>query len=236
MLRALVVLTCVSAAVLAAPVPPPSEKELIARHWGKTEGQGEFELKGKQLLIRTFLRPDNGLIAVIGGGGEVTMPRAGRTVAGDFEMEVTVADAARPNRNAQHVDAWPRTRAGLFLEGGGYAIELYLYQYYTKQAADEEPSRCVFIDTWYPRGGSGSSLKSAEDGKSTHLRVTRKEKVVTVSYSFDGKEWAAPYTPRQELDFPDGVTVGVFFSHSTHQILEATFDRFTVGKPKDKKE
>ncbi len=98
----------------------------------------------------------------------------------------------------------------------------------------EEPARVVFIDTWFPRGGAGNSLKAAESGKSTHLRVTRKEKVVTVSYSFDGKEWSEPYTPRQGLDFPDEVTVGAFFSHSTYQVLDASFDGFTIDKPKAK--
>jgi hypothetical protein len=136
MLRAVVVLACVSAAVAAAPVPPPGEKELVAKLWGKTEGQGEFELKGKQLKIQTFLRPDTGLIAVM-SRGQYTMPRAERSVSGDFEVTVKVADAARPNRNAEHVDAWPGTRAGLFVEGGGYGVELHLYQYYPKAAADE---------------------------------------------------------------------------------------------------
>jgi regulation of enolase protein 1 (concanavalin A-like superfamily) len=93
----------------------------------------------------------------------------------------------------------------------------------------------VWVDTWFPNGGAGSQLKTAEEGKSTHLRLTRKEKAITVSYSFDGKEWSAPLAPRQGLDFPEEVTVGVFFAHSTHQTLEATFDGLTVGKPKGKK-
>jgi regulation of enolase protein 1 (concanavalin A-like superfamily) len=101
---------------------------------------------------------------------------------------------------------------------------------------DEELTRCVWVDTWFPRGGAGNSLKAAEAGKSTYLRVVRKEKVVTVSYSFDGSEWSTPFTPRQALDFPDEVTVGAFFAHSTYQVVEATFDGLTVEKPKEKKE
>ena len=98
MLRSAVLLALVSVAgVVAAPVPPPSEKELLARHWGKTEGQGEFELKGKRLTIRTTVPPDVGLISVI-YGGKTTMPRATRTVTGDFEAAVTVTDAALPTR------------------------------------------------------------------------------------------------------------------------------------------
>jgi hypothetical protein len=236
MARSLVLLACVcSAFATAAPVPPPSEPERIAKYWGKTEGQGEFELKGKQLTIRAAGQPDLGLIGLL-GNNPITVPRASRTVTGDFEMAVTVADAALPNREAKHNDAWPGTRAGLFVCGGGYGIEYHLYQYYQKAMADEPPTRTVWVDAWFPGGGAGSSLKPAEAGKSTHLRVARKGKVVTVSSSFDGKEWSEPYTPRQGLAFPDEVTVGVFLAHSTYQVVDATLDGFTVEAPKPKKE
>ena len=231
----LLVALVASAGAVAAPVPPPSEKELLARHWGKTEGQGEFELKGKRLTIRTTVPPDMGLISVI-NGGKTTMPRATRTASGDFEAAVTVTDAALPGKDAKHTDAYPNTRAGLFVEGGGYAVEFHLYQHYPKVngVVQGVANRCVWVDTWFPGGGSGSMLKGAPDGKSTHLRVARTGKAVGVSYSFDGKEWSAPYTPRKEMDFPDEVTVGVFLSHSTYQTLDATFDAFTVEKPKGK--
>ena len=233
-------LTSVVSVAVAAPVPKASEKELIARYWGKTEGRGEFELKGKQLTIRGALDPDVGLISILGGGnaGErYTAPRAGRTVTGDFQMTVKVADAALPNKGAKHTDSWPNTRAGLFITGGGYAIELHLYQFYTKAngVARDEPTRSVWVDTWFPGGGAGNSLKNAEPGKSVYLRVTRKDKVVSVSYSFDGKEWSQPYAPRQDLAFTDEVTVGVFFGHSTYQILDATFDGLTVEPLKKEK-
>lgn len=228
------------ASAVAAPVPKPSEKEILAKHWGKTEGMGEFELAGKQLTIRSFVPPDRGLISLL-GNQQPTMPRASRTVLGDFEMTVKVTDAALPHKNAKHDAAWPNTRAGLFIEGGGFAVEFHLYQYFTKinGVPNETATRSVWVDTWYPRGGSGSQLKAAEAGKSTWLRIARKEKAVSVSYSFDGTTWSNPYTPRQEMDFPNEVSVGVFFSHSTYQTLEATFDGFTVEKlverPKEKK-
>ena len=221
-----------SAAAVAAPVPPPSEKEVLARHWGKTEGQGEFELKGKRLTLRTAVPPDQGI-----HGDGATAPRATRTVTGDFVMTVTVVDAALPHPNAATDSRERHTRAGLFVAGGGYHVQFHLYQAYHENngVVQKESQRCVWVDAWFPGGGSGSMLKATEDGKSTHLRVARKDKVVTVSYSFDGKEWSAPYTERKEMDFPDEVTVGVFLSHSTHQTLDATFDAFTVEKPKDEK-
>ena len=36
------------------------------------------------------------------------------------------------------------------------------------------------------------------------------------------------------MAFPEEVNVGVFFSHSTYQVLEASFDGFTVEKLKPK--
>ncbi len=127
MLRVVAFVVCAtSAVVIAAPVPRPSEKELIATHWGKIEGQGEFELKGQQLTIRTIGQPDVGLIGLL-GGNRITMPRVGQTATGDFTVTVKVLDAARPNRDSKHTGAWPDTRAGLFVEGGGYGIELHLY-------------------------------------------------------------------------------------------------------------
>ncbi len=232
MVRAFFALACISSAVLAAPAPPPGEKELIARLWGSTEGQGQFGLKGKQLTIRTVLVPDSGMIGII-GNSPVTMPRVTRTVSGDFEAAVKVVDAAMPKREAKHSGSWPNSRAGLFVEGGGYAIEFHLLQYHLKDA--DEPNRCIWVDAWSPGRGSGSTLDDAKPGHSTHLRVARKGKAITVSSSFDGKTWSDPHSPG-EIAFPDEVTVGTFFSHSTYQILDATFDCFTIEKPKAHKD
>ena len=232
MLRAAFLFALVaSAGAVAAPVPPPSEKELLARHWGKTEGQGEFELKGKRLTLRTAVAPDQGI-----HGDGATAPRATRTVVGDFVMTVTVIDAALPNPAARSDTRERHTHAGLFVAGGGYYVRHQVYQAYheDKGVVQKTPQQCVWVDAFFPGGGSGSMLKETQDGKSTHLRVIRKGKAVTVSYSFDGKEWSAPYAERKEMDFPDEVTVGVFLFHSTYQTLDATFDAFTVEKPKGK--
>ena len=230
MIRTAVLLALVaSAGAVAAPVPPPSEKEQIAKLWGKTEGQGEFELKGKRLTLRTAVKPDQGL-----HGDGATVPRATRTVIGDFVMTVTVTDAALPNPAAKTDTRERHTYAGLFVAGGGYLVrhQLYLAYHEDKGVVQKTPQQCVWVDAMFPGGGSGSMLKETQDGKSTHLRVIRKGKAVTVSYSFDGKEWSEPYAERKEMEFPDEVTVGVFLTHSTYQTLDATFDAFTVEKSK----
>ena len=83
----------------------------------------------------------------------------------------------------------------------------------------------------------GQNLLSSgvpENGKSTYLRLIRKDKEISMSHSADGKKWSAPSNPFKNIDmaFPDEVAVGVFFSHSTHQFAHATFDGFAVAKPK----
>ncbi|MBP3958932.1 hypothetical protein J8F10_27120 [Gemmata sp. G18] len=228
---AIVAFAATVAGVSAAPVPPPSEKELLAKYWGKTEGQGEFELAGKQLTMRTGGVPARGLLY----GKGSNMPRATRPVTGDFEVTVKLGDAAPPNPKNRHEDSWPGSRAGLLVSGGGYGIEFHLYQYHQKRNGDvlDTLDRVVWVDTWFPGGGAGSSLVQVPVGKSTHLRITRKDKTVSVSHSFDGKEWSAPHTPRQDLAFPDEVAVGVFYAHSTYQIAAATFDELTITKPKE---
>lgn len=235
-LAALAGLVAVPFAAPAAPVPKPSPKEVLAKYWGQTDGHGEFEVEGKQLTIRSFVPPDRGLISLLGKQATTT-PRAERTVRGDFTVTVKVLDAALPNKDSKHDSSWPNTRAGLFVSGGGYGVEFHLYQYFTKvnNVVKDAPTRCVWVDTWYPRGGSGSQLRQAEAGKSTWLRLTRKDNVVSVSSSFDGETWSNAFTPRKDLDFPDEVTVGTFFGHSTYQTLSATFEGFTVEQPKEKK-
>ncbi|HEY1186756.1 MAG TPA: hypothetical protein VGE74_03820 [Gemmata sp.] len=231
MFRAAALLALLAASVVAAaPVPPPSAKDLIAKYWGKTEGAGQFELEGKQLTLRTAGQPARGFIH----GTRTNMPRTMRTVQGDFAATVKIVDASAPDTKVRHEDAWPGTRTGLTVSGGGYSIEWHLYQYYTKLNGEVQGDlkRVVWVDTWFPGGGAGSSRAQVPADKSVYLRVARKNKSVTVSHSFDGKDWSAPVVPRQGLDFPDEVTVGAFFAHSTYQSAAATFDPMTVEKLK----
>ena len=75
----------------------------------------------------------------------------------------------------------------------------------------------------------GKLLTSADPSKPTYLRVARTGQEVSVSYSFDGKEWSAPYAHRK-YEFPDEVTVGVFLAQSTYQVADATFAEFVLEK------
>src|SRR5947209_3592205 len=111
MLRAAVLLAFVSAVPVAAgaPVPPPSEKDRIAKVWGKTAGDGEFELKGTQLTLRSAIGKPNRDFA---WGERLTVPRAGRVVSGDFEITVRVLDASAPGKDVKHDGHAAETNAG----------------------------------------------------------------------------------------------------------------------------
>jgi hypothetical protein len=218
----------------AAPVPPPSEKEQIEKLWGKIvspAAECEFKLAGKALTIRTAGQPARGLRTE-----KEPIPRVSRTVVGDFEMTVKVADSTPPARHARHTDSWPWTRAGLYVVGGGYTVEFHLSQYYTKANGElnEKLTRAPWVDTWHPRGGSGSQIGNVEPGKSVYLRLVRKGNAITVAHGTDGEKWSNPFNPRQAVEFPAEVTVGVFVSHGTFQPVEATFDGLRIERLNEK--
>jgi hypothetical protein len=223
-----------SAAVVAAPVPPPSEKELLAKYWGKTAGEGDFEIKGKQLTLRTtFGKPNHSF----SWGEQTTVPRTAQVVSGDFEITVCILDAVPPGKDVKHDNGSADTHAGLYIQGDGSSLRYQLsqtYQRFPGAPANPNLQRWLRIEANYPRGGASGSIKAAEEGKSTHLRLIRKGKDVTMSYSFDGEKWSAANNPFRNIDMsiPDEVTVGVFLSHSTYQFTHATFDGLTIGKPK----
>ncbi len=237
MLRAAAIVAFVAAVaatgVVAAPVPPPSEKELLAKLWGQTEGQGEFELAGKQLTVRSTIGRPNRDFA---WGQRPSAPRTKHVVRGDFEVTVCVLDASAPNKDAKNDTGAAETNAGLYVQGEASIFRYSLGQSYQRfpGAANQNLQRMLRIEASYPRGGAGGSSGVPENGKSTYIRLTRKDKEILMSHSADGNKWSTPSNPFKNIDmgFPNEVTVGVFFSHSTHQFAHATFDGFMIVKAK----
>ena len=220
------------ASTTAAPVPPPTEKELLAKHWGKFEGRGEYELTGKRLTLRTVGQP---VLDHWFGGASTKVPRVTRIVRGDFEATVTVLNAAPPHKDVPHEGIGPATQAGLFVAGDGAGAEFILFQLHNRinGVVAERLQRCVWVNTWSGSGSGGSMLDEAPVGKSTHLRLTRVGKCVSVSFRFDDGTWSEPRQAGRDLELPDEVTVGASFGQSTHQVLSADFHAFTIEKPKD---
>jgi hypothetical protein len=233
MFRFAALLTLVSAAAFAAPVPTASDKERLELHWGKFEGVGEYSLAGQQLTLRTGKAPTRGLSQPT----QTDMPRTARKVDGDFTASVRILDAALPARPTDTDRVTPSSNSGLFIQGGGFGVELSLWQDFVpvKGKPALEVRRQLLAGAYAPNSVTVSILAKPEDGKSTLLRATRKGKAVSVSYSFDGTKWSAPRALTRDVDFPAQVTIGVFVSHTSQQPVHATFDVFTVEKPKVEK-
>ncbi len=236
MLRAAVALAfvVVPLVAVAAPAPKPTQQEVLAKHFGKTLGEGEFELTGKQLALRTtFGKPNQ----AFNWGDRNAVPRTALTARGDFELTVRVLDAVPPNKDAKHDGHSAETRAGLYIHGEQSSFRYYLsqsYQRFPGQPQDGKLQRSLGLEANYPRGGASGSIGRPADGASTWLRLIRKDKAVSMSHSADGEKWSAPNNPFKNIDMsiPDEVTVGVFFSHSTYQFAHATFDGLTITKAK----
>jgi hypothetical protein len=220
----------------AAPVPPPSAKEVAAKIWGKTAGDGEFEPKGKEITLRTTFGKPNHTFSW--NDERLTVPRTERVIRGDFEITVRVLEAVPPLKDAKDDTGQHQTSAGLYIRGAQMSLRYHLHQSYQRfPGANQDLQRWFGIEANYPRGGAGGSIGISEEGKSVYLRLTRKGKDLTMSHSFDGEKWSTPNNPFANIDMsiPDELTVGVYLSHSTYQFAHATFDHFTIEKPKTEK-
>jgi hypothetical protein len=222
MSRASLLLALVCSAAVAAPVPPPGEKELIAKHWGATKGSAKFSLTGQHLTIRS-----DGVRSIDPVQFGNTVPRAARTLTGDFEVTVRVDHVSSPNTAVESETDTPQTKAGLFLYSED--VELVVVRSRTPDGEKYE-ARLV---TWHGPCTVTRRLADVEVGQSTYLRMTRKDKSLAVSHSSDGKTWSKPVAADEKSEINDDVTVGVFLAHNTHQEgVTASFDKFTVAKPK----
>ncbi len=217
---------------VAAPAPPPTQPELIAKYWGRAEGDAEFHAEGRQLTLRlTSGKPNHSF----SWAEKTTIPRTVQTVRGDFEVTVRIVDALPPLQEGRSDSHSLETNAGLYIQGQGSSFRFQLRQAYPhiNNPAPRTLQRTLTINANYPRGAASGSIKQAEDGKSVYLRIIRKDGAVTIAYSFDGEKWSTPTNPFRNVDMaiPDEVAVGIFFSHSTYQFAHATFDHFTLTTP-----
>jgi len=258
----ILLLLLASVGAVAAPVPVPGDKQVMAALWGKTAGRAEFEFARGQLTVRST----SGAPHVITAGNataRMDAPRTARTVTGDFEITLRVADATAPAKGARFDGRVPETGAGLYINGGDtvsfryylqqsydrpdlyshFRTRSWLVRFYFGSLADPaltqnlEPvlHRATTTQSCYPNGcGLGGGWK-VPDGKSAYIRVVRRGQTLTTFCSFDGEKWIGPGAPNRALEksLPDEVTVGAFLSHNTYEKPTATFDNFTIGKPKD---
>jgi hypothetical protein len=215
MTRVLALLLTVPVFAVAAPVPPESDGEKVARLWGKVRvPSGPFAVKpeGNLLTLRTAGYP-------LPFEHQVPVFQVTREVAGDFDVRVKVFSLDSPTRGVYYNDPGPQTAAGLYIDGGRCAVALYRWKAYHK--FDGVIGDAMQDSFWLSRrtgnGGAGSNLGEWVAGQSGYLRIVRKGDKFTAGTSADGKEWKEREITDQGLNLPPAVTVGLFLGHTTSQ-------------------
>ncbi|MCS6865980.1 MAG: hypothetical protein RMJ56_14625 [Gemmataceae bacterium] len=219
---------------VAAPAPPLTDKQRLARDWGTLAGPGEYRFDGERLILRshTGMRASE-----LNNTALCTVPRITRTVRGDFDMTLRVLDLTHPlSTESQGNLGQFTTSAGLVVMSDDAYISFGLNQIYYRLVNFPNPDvlhRYVYLQAiMINQGGTGWG-HSHEDGKATYLRLKRQGEKILAAHSFDGEKWtdAKDVLANQNFALPDEVTVGVFVLHNTHQVVQATFDRFTLTQP-----
>jgi hypothetical protein len=214
----------------AAPVPrAEAQKELMAKLWGTPEGQGEFELRGKELTIRAPVRSD--FVTVL------QVPQVARKVKGDFVATVRVLDATGPNYANSRGGSDYGTHVGLRVWCGDVWANSWLTQYHAQcvgGGVSDTVTRQPLAELFDQTGGEGVGGDCLADGAATILRIARRGNVLTYSSS-DGTKWSEPHTPQRPLVLPDEVFVGVAALPSRYRAVCATFADLTIEPLKAKK-
>ena len=229
MSRAWVFALVAGSAAAAAPVPPESDAQKVARLWGKVRVPSkECAVKpdGALLTLRTAGYP-------VGFGYSAPPFQVTREVVGDFDARVKVFALDLPSRAVYYQDT-PQTAAGLHIDGGNCSVALYRWMTYHKNngVLQNYLQDCAWVAHRAPGAGGGSYLTEWEAGQSRYFRVVRKGDTITAGVSADGKEWKEWDAARQGLKLPPAVTVGLFLGHTTSQECAASFADFAVEKPK----
>lgn len=230
----LLLLACLAVPVAAAPIPPESDRDKVARLWGKVESPpGEYVAKpvGNKLTLRTLGWPL---------GFRHTEPkfRVIRDVSGDFDLRVTVEALDTPDKAIKYDGSYPETGAGILVSDGESTVSAYRWKGYMRNPQNPNPPMQGMIwveQTRVRMGGSGSGSGMSDPQNAVELRVVRKGEAVTIHTREAGKEWRQT-TARADIKLADTVTVGLFVGHSTHMPCEATFADYVVGKPDAKKD
>jgi regulation of enolase protein 1 (concanavalin A-like superfamily) len=142
-------------------------------------------------------------------------------VSGDFQPGETIADPRTTiSFNGAGLLVWQDEKNFLRLERnrwyvaeGKYACFPPLLEYYK--------------DGEYQLTNPDARLDNFFKGRSTWLRLARKGKKMTASYSHDGKEWTVlkVFT----VDFADKVSVGVAAINTSTERFKVEFEEFKVS-------
>lgn len=229
MLRLVLLAMFACACAVAAPVPPESDRERVARLWGQVRAPSRHYIVKPQLdllTLRTIGWP-------VGFGFENPTFLVQREVRGDFDARVKLYDLDTPSRGLPYNDS-PQTAAGLHVAGGECSISLYRWKAIHKNngVLQDGMQDTVWLTRRTRNSGMGSSLQPCEAGKSHYLRLIRNGDALRAYLSTDGASWKDWDAGMKGLSLPPVVTIGIFVGHTTSQEVAATFEGFAVEKAK----
>jgi len=242
MIRAALLALLPATLVVAAPMPPESEADKVARLdaekvaklWGKLESPpGKYIAKpdDNRLTLRTLGWP-------LGLRHGTPAFRVSREVVGDFDVRLTVQQLSPPDNTVRYEGIWAETGAGLFIEGGENNLSLYRWKSFmrSEQVPDTNMRSGFWIEYTVGRqgGASGQGTSNIAPDAAVELRVVREKEAISAYVRVAGQNWQQQ-TVRGDLQLPPAVTVSVFLGHSTTQECQATFADFSIGKPEKAK-
>lgn len=161
-------------------------------------------------------------------------PRVLREVEGDFTATVKVTGEFDPGETASLPGGGPFNGAGLLVwadDRNYLRVERDIWWVpEIKKHACYPPLVEYYKDGEYQDTDPPGTTDEFFKGKSTYLRVERKGKMVTASYSHDGKKWTA--AKEVAVDLPRKVRVGVAAVSTSAKPFAVEFEGFEVAAGK----
>jgi len=141
------------------------------------------------------------------GRDQLNAPRVIQELTGDFDLQVKVHAFPLPEENTSTSNGVCFVSCGLviWLDGDNF-IRL------DRAAMAGLPTPAVLME-FYEKGKQTVQAFEQIDDKDIHLRITRKEKKLTFTYSANGEQWSTLHS--SEIPLPATVSAGVLAINTT---------------------
>ena len=213
-------------------IPNPTRIELVeveqpvdmATIWGNVNDlDGDSEVVASDKNLTMTIPPGRHDLAP---GQPLNAPLILNQIFGDFTFQVKVTSEFDPGKKPLG-NAPPYNGAGIVLwESVDNYLRIERNAYWTRAGAKLCDS--PLIEYWYKHRDQGLNTEEVTpdfySGKSTWLKVSRKEKEIAVSLSHDGTAWDEIKSFPTEL--PDELFVGVLAINTSNSPFVVAFDNF----------
>ena len=216
--------------LIGATLAAEDEKPRSIKGWGDViDTAGDCSVKGDERWLT--IEVPGGTHDLNPSLGGTDAPRVLKEVEGDFVVQVKVTGDFKPGEESASPDTSPFNGAGLLIwqnsrnfirlernawwvrDAGAYACYPPLFEYHKDgQLQDTNPD-----------GARDDFFK----GRSTWLKLERREGKLSASYSHDGKEWTE--VKQIDVELPRKVQVGVAAVNTSKKPLVVVFEELSVG-------